>query len=97
MELEEQLYENGYASRSSLAGLDDVQEVMADMQVPRGVAKQLVAQAGALAVASGATRRLDLGGASAPQDSWPSFEGKLVVAEVGGNLAMPRSRLEVDT
>lgn len=54
--------------------------------------------AGAMLAASTASRRLDLGGADGSTEAcWTGFEGKLVVDEVGASLAMPKSRLAVDT
>ena len=45
-----------------------------------------------------AQRRIDLGDSEPSKEPWSGFEGKLVVGEqVGGALAMPKSRLAVDT
>ena len=95
--LEQKLHDNGYASKSSLVGLDDVAEVMTDLDVPRGVAKQLVAQAEVFAALPAAQRTLDLGDEQASKEPWTGFEGKLVVEEDGRALEMPKSRQAVDT
>ena len=92
------LQANGYESKASLVGLDDVAEVMEDLSVTKGVAKQLVRDAQAMHGVPAASRRLHMDADAAPvasKDSWSGFEGKLVV-EGGDTMVMPATRDTLD-